>query len=110
MYYHWNWGILFAQEPGGSGTYLEYLLGGLGWTLATALAAWVVALAIGGVVGTLRTTSHPWVVRLLVPRGALPRSLHVGAHRGADQGLDPVAAARPALRRHRHGPHGVADV
>jgi glutamate/aspartate transport system permease protein len=64
MYYHWNWGILFAPEPGGSGTYLEYLLGGLGWTLATALAAWVVALAIGGVVGTLRTTSHPWVVRL----------------------------------------------
>ncbi|HUI99968.1 MAG TPA: amino acid ABC transporter permease [Usitatibacter sp.] len=64
MYYHWNWGILFAQEPGGSGTYLHYLLVGLVWTLATALAAWVIALAIGGVVGTLRTTNHPWVVRL----------------------------------------------
>ncbi|HXZ48875.1 MAG TPA: amino acid ABC transporter permease [Usitatibacter sp.] len=64
MYYHWNWGILFAQEPGGSGTYLYYLLVGLGWTLATALAAWVIALAIGAAVGTLRTTSHRWVVRL----------------------------------------------
>ena len=64
MNYHWNWGILLAQEPGGSGTYLHYLLVGLLWTLATALAAWVLALAIGGIVGTLRTTSHRWVVRL----------------------------------------------
>jgi glutamate/aspartate transport system permease protein len=62
--YHWNWGILLAQEPGGSGTYLHYLLVGLAWTLATALAAWAIALVIGGIVGTLRTTSHAWVVRL----------------------------------------------
>jgi glutamate/aspartate transport system permease protein len=62
--YHWNWGILLAQEPGGSGTYLHYLLVGLAWTLATALAAWVLALVIGSIVGTLRTTNHPWVVKL----------------------------------------------
>jgi glutamate/aspartate transport system permease protein len=37
---------------------------GLGWTLATALAAWVIALLIGSVIGTLRTTPHKWVVRL----------------------------------------------
>ena len=64
MYYHWNWGIIFAPEPGGTGTYLHYLLVGLVWTIATALAAWVIALAIGGVIGTLRTTSHRWVVRM----------------------------------------------
>jgi len=40
------------------------LIVGLGWTLATALAAWIIALAIGSVVGTLRTTPHKWVVRL----------------------------------------------
>jgi len=62
--YNWNWGILFQQEPGGSGTYLHYLLVGLEWTLATALAAWIIALLIGAVVGTLRTTTMPWVVRL----------------------------------------------
>jgi len=62
--YHWNWGILLAPEPGGTGTYLVYLIVGLGWTLATALAAWVMALAIGSVVGTLRTTPYKWVVRL----------------------------------------------
>ena len=37
---------------------------GLGWTLVTALAAWVIALAVGAVVGTLRTTSLAWAVRL----------------------------------------------
>ncbi len=64
MNYNWNWGILLAPEPGGTGTYLAYLFVGLGWTLATALAAWVMALAIGSVVGTLRTTPYKWVVRL----------------------------------------------
>jgi glutamate/aspartate transport system permease protein len=62
--YNWDWGIFRAAEPGGTGTYLHYLVVGLGWTLATALAAWVIALAIGSVVGTLRTTPHKWVVRL----------------------------------------------
>lgn len=64
MNYNWNWGILLSPEPGGSGTYLWYLFVGLGWTLATALAAWVIALALGSVVGTLRTTPYRWVVRL----------------------------------------------
>jgi glutamate/aspartate transport system permease protein len=62
--YHWNWGILLQPEPGGTGSYLHYLFVGLGWTLCTALAAWVIALAIGSVVGTLRTTPHKWIVRL----------------------------------------------
>src|SRR5713101_3456492 len=52
------------MEPGGTGTYLHYLLVGLLWTLATALAAWVIALSIGAVVGTLRTTPAKWAVRL----------------------------------------------
>ncbi len=64
MNYNWNWGILLQPEPGGSGSYLQYLLVGLGWTLATALAAWVIALAIGLVLGTLRTTPLKWIVRL----------------------------------------------
>ena len=64
MSYHWHWGVLFEPEPGGTGTYLHYLLVGLGWTLATALAAWVLALAIGAAVGTVRTTPVRWAVRL----------------------------------------------
>ncbi|HEU5177625.1 MAG TPA: amino acid ABC transporter permease [Burkholderiales bacterium] len=64
MNYNWTWGILLSPEPGGTGTYLYYLIVGLGWTLATALAAWVIALVIGSIVGTLRTTPYKWVVRL----------------------------------------------
>ena len=64
MNYNWSWGIFLAAEPGGTGIYLKYLVVGLGWTLVTALAAWLIALAIGSVVGTLRTTPHKWVVRL----------------------------------------------
>ncbi|HET9735626.1 MAG TPA: amino acid ABC transporter permease [Burkholderiales bacterium] len=64
MKYNWNWGIFFELEPGGSGSYLQYLVVGLGWTLATALAAWVIALVLGVLIGTLRTTPGKWVVRL----------------------------------------------
>jgi glutamate/aspartate transport system permease protein len=62
--YNWNWGILFAPEPGGTGTFLHYLLVGLGWSIVTALLAWVMALVIGSLVGTLRTTTNPLVVKL----------------------------------------------
>jgi glutamate/aspartate transport system permease protein len=61
--YNWHWKVLLEMEPGGTGTYLHYLLVGLGWTLATALAAWVIALSLGAVIGTLRTTPVKWVVR-----------------------------------------------
>jgi glutamate/aspartate transport system permease protein len=62
--YNWHWRVLLEAEPGGTGSYLQYLIVGLGWTLATALAAWVIALAIGAIVGTVRTTPVQWLVRL----------------------------------------------
>jgi glutamate/aspartate transport system permease protein len=62
--YNWHWKVLLEAEPGGTGTYLHYLLVGLGWTLVTALAAWVIALSVGAIVGTLRTTPLKWAVRL----------------------------------------------
>jgi glutamate/aspartate transport system permease protein len=62
--YSWHWKVLLETEPGGTGSYLHYLIVGLGWTLVTALAAWVIALAIGALVGTVRTTPVKWAVRL----------------------------------------------
>ena len=44
MNYNWNWGILFQPSPEGQGTYLDMLLIGLGWTVATGICAWIVAL------------------------------------------------------------------
>ncbi len=55
MNYHWNWGIFLEQVKGGDETYLDWLFTGLGWTLAVALAAWVLALLLGSIMGTLRT-------------------------------------------------------
>jgi glutamate/aspartate transport system permease protein len=64
MNYNWNWGIFWELSPDASGTYMQTLLHGLGWTLATGLTAWVIALALGALVGTLRTMPSPWGVRL----------------------------------------------
>jgi glutamate/aspartate transport system permease protein len=64
MKYNWNWGIFWQLSPDGRGTYLDTLVAGLGWTLATALAAWVIALALGMIVGVIRTTPLPWLRRL----------------------------------------------
>jgi glutamate/aspartate transport system permease protein len=64
VHYNWYWKVLLETEPGGSGSYLHYLIVGLGWTLVTALAAWLIALAVGAFIGTVRTTSARWAVRL----------------------------------------------
>ena len=62
MNYHWNWGIFLEQVKGGEETYLDWLFTGLGWTLAVALTAWLIALVLGSLVGTLRTAPHRGLV------------------------------------------------
>jgi glutamate/aspartate transport system permease protein len=64
VHYNWNWGIFFETSPDGVHTYLTTLLMGTGWTLATALAAWALALSLGSLVGVIRTTPHAWLVRI----------------------------------------------
>jgi glutamate/aspartate transport system permease protein len=53
--YHWNWHIFLEPNPTGNGTYLDMLLAGLGLTIKTAIAAWIIALIFGSVIGVLRT-------------------------------------------------------
>lgn len=55
MNYHWNWNIFWESSPAGVGTYMDTLIAGAQWTLATALSAWVFALILGALVGTIRT-------------------------------------------------------
>jgi glutamate/aspartate transport system permease protein len=62
--YNWNWGIFWQLSPDGRGTYLDTLIAGLGWTLATALSAWVIALVLGVIVGVVRTTPRRVLQRL----------------------------------------------
>jgi len=62
--YNWDWSVYLQPAADGSGTWIQYLLVGVLWTLGTALTAWVIALLIGATVGTLRTTPMKWVVRI----------------------------------------------
>lgn len=48
------------MTPEGTGTYLHTLLVGLFWTIATALAAWVIALVLGSILGVMRTAPRKW--------------------------------------------------
>lgn len=64
MNYNWNWRIFWEGSPDGMGTYMDTLLSGLVWTLATALTAWVMALILGAVIGTIRTMPNKWVARI----------------------------------------------
>jgi glutamate/aspartate transport system permease protein len=66
--YNWNWSILGCTtedvDAGCIGPYLHWILEGLGWTIAVASAAWVIAFFLGSVIGILRTLTAPilWVV------------------------------------------------
>jgi glutamate/aspartate transport system permease protein len=62
--YNWNWGAFCEVSPDGVHTYLQTLLLGTWWTIATALCAWAIALAMGSLVGVLRTTPYPWLVQI----------------------------------------------
>ena len=64
MNYHWNWKIFWEASPEGAGSYLSTLASGLGWTLATALTAWCMALVLGVAVGILRTLPAGLATRL----------------------------------------------
>ena len=63
MHYNWNWGIFWEQSPDGI-PYIDTLLIGLKWTIATAVLAWIMALVLGTVIGTIRTTQKPWAVKI----------------------------------------------
>jgi glutamate/aspartate transport system permease protein len=62
--YHWNWGIFWEISPDASHSYLQTLLLGTAWTLATAFSAWCLALVFGSIVGVIRTAPSVWLVRL----------------------------------------------
>jgi glutamate/aspartate transport system permease protein len=61
MNYAWNWGVLLQKTPDGSATYLDWLISGLGWTVAVSLSAWVLALALGAMLGVMRTAPNKWL-------------------------------------------------
>ena len=59
--------LLLETTPDGAGRYLDWILNGLGWTLALAVGAWSIALIVGTLVGVART----------LPRGVASRIARV---------------------------------
>ena len=57
-------GIFFEQNADGDGAWWQVLASGLGWTLATAFFAAIIAFLLGSVLGVARTTSKGWLVRI----------------------------------------------
>ncbi|MCP4491984.1 MAG: amino acid ABC transporter permease [Gammaproteobacteria bacterium] len=53
MNYNWNWGVLITDP------YFEWIISGLGWTLAVASCAWLIAFSLGSIVGIMRTVDQP---------------------------------------------------
>ncbi|MEB3312274.1 MAG: amino acid ABC transporter permease [Snowella sp.] len=62
--YHWNWLVFFDEVATGSEKYYQWLLAGLGWTVATSLCAWIIALILGVIVGIGRTLPNRGIVWL----------------------------------------------
>ena len=62
--YQWNWSVVLEQVSGTEEFYYEWLAAGLGWTVATALSAWVLALVVGSLIGILRTVPSKPVAAL----------------------------------------------
>ena len=64
--YNWQWSILACTsenvDAGCIGPYFYWILQGLGWTIAVASAAWVIAFSLGSVIGILRTLDKPILV------------------------------------------------
>jgi glutamate/aspartate transport system permease protein len=67
--YNWNWSVLVCTseniDAGCIGPYFFWILTGLGWTIAVASAAWVIAFFLGSIIGILRTLERPAL--LIVP-------------------------------------------
>ena len=61
MAYNWNWQIFLQPSATGEGTFIDWLLQGLQWTLMLSLSSWVIALLVGSLVGVLRTVPNRWL-------------------------------------------------
>ena len=61
MNYNWDWGVFFKSTGIGNEIYLDWFVTGLGWTIAIALAGWLIALLLGSLLGVMRTVPNRWI-------------------------------------------------
>ena len=58
MNYNWDWGVFLRSTGVGHETYFNWFISGLGWTIAIAVVAWIIALLLGSVLGVMRTVPN----------------------------------------------------
>jgi glutamate/aspartate transport system permease protein len=56
-----DFGFLSQPAFSGGGTYLDWVISGIKWTLLVSIFAWIIAFSIGSVLGVLRTTRTAWL-------------------------------------------------
>ncbi len=62
-----DFGFLTQPAFSGGGTYFDWVLSGIKWTMLVSICAWIIAFTIGSVLGVMRTTKLRW---LYVPAAA----------------------------------------
>lgn len=110
MNYNWDWGVFFKSTGVGSETYLDWYVTGLGWTIAIAISAWIIALLLGSVLGVMRTVPNrvvagiatayvelfrnvPLLVQLFIWYFLVPDLLPEGLQEWFKQDLNPTTSA-----------------
>jgi len=56
-----DFGFLSQPAFSGGGTYLDWVITGIKWTMLVSLCAWVIAFTVGSVLGVMRTTKLIWL-------------------------------------------------
>jgi glutamate/aspartate transport system permease protein len=56
-----DFGFLSQPAFSGGGTYLDWVITGIKWTMLVSLCAWVIAFIVGSVLGVMRTTKVIWL-------------------------------------------------
>ncbi|CUA83066.1 MULTISPECIES: amino acid ABC transporter permease [Gulbenkiania] len=110
MNYNWDWGVFFKSTGVGQEIYLDWFVSGLGWTIAVALVAWIIALILGAVLGVMRTVPNrlvagiatayvelfrnvPLLVQLFIWYFLVPDYLPEGLQTWFKQDLSPATSA-----------------
>ena len=112
MNYNWDWGVFFKSTGVGSETYLDWYIAGLGWTIAIAVVAWIIALLLGSILGVMRTVPNrivsgiatcyvelfrnvPLLVQLFIWYFLIPDLLPQNLQDWYKQDLNPTTSALP---------------
>lgn len=56
-----DFGFLTQPAFSGGGTYFDWVVSGIKWTMLVSILAWIIAFTVGSVLGVLRTTKVAWL-------------------------------------------------